>query len=100
MIQHSKIMELILEKYFKENGYITGRVNSYCDKEPVNDNADSSPIIHHVFDHEGLSLGSMNPFYDGALFSFYNCLVKKCLYGKDLNEYAFEYLESFWEAIL
>ena len=87
-------------EYFKENGYITGRVNSFCEKEPVCDNDDSSSIIHHVFDHEGLSLGCMKPFYDGALSSLYNFLVKKCLFGKDLNEYAFEYLESFWEAYI
>ena len=87
-------------EYFKESGYITGRANSYCDKEPVNDDVASSSIIHHIFDHEGLSLGCMKPFYDGALFSNLNCLVKKCLFGKDLNEYAFEYLESFWEAYI
>ena len=97
MVQHTKIMELILEKYFKENGYITGRVNSFCEKEPVCDNDDSSSIIHHVFDHEGLSLGCMKPFYDGALSSLYNCLVKKFLFGKDLNEYTFVNLELFCE---
>jgi hypothetical protein len=74
----------------------TSKNNSYSYKEPV-DNVNSSPIIHHVFDHEGLSLGCMKPFYDGILLSFYNCLVKKCLFGKDLNEYTFEYLELFWE---
>jgi hypothetical protein len=86
--------------YFKENGYITGRVNSYCEKEPINGNDGSSSFSHLIFDHEGLSLGCMKPFYDGVLLSLQNCLVKKCLLGKDLNEYALEYLESFWEAYI
>jgi hypothetical protein len=86
--------------YFKDNGYITGRVNSFCEKEPIIGNDGSSSLSHLVFDHEGLSLGCMKPFYDGALLSLQNCLVKKCLFGKDLNEYAFEYLESFWEAYI
>lgn len=85
--------------YFKENGYITGRVNSYCEKEPTNIDV-SSLIIHNIFDHEGLSLGCINPFYDGPLLSPLNSLVKKCLFGKDLNEYAFDYLESFWKAYI
>lgn len=84
--------------YFKENGYITGRVNSFCEKEPTSSIDSSSLIIHHIFDHEGLSLGCIKPFYDGPLLSSIVCLVKKCLFGKDLNEYAFEYLESFWKA--
>ena len=87
-------------EYFKENGYITGRINSYCVKEPVNDNVASFSIIHHIFDHEGLSLGCLKPLYDGALLSSNICLVKKCLFGKDINEYTFEYLESFWEAYI
>ena len=83
--------------YFKENGYITGRVNSYCGKEAITGNKESS-FIHHIFDHEGLSLGCMKPFYDGPFHTLMGSLVKKCLFGKDLNEYAFEYLESFWKA--
>ena len=85
--------------YFKENGYITGRVNSYCGKEAIMGNKESS-FIHHIFDHEGLSLGCMKPFYDGPFHILLASLVKKCLFGKDLNEYAFEYLESFWKAYI
>ena len=86
--------------YFKENGYITGRVNSYCGKEAIMWNNKQSSFIHHIFDHEGLSLGCMKPFYDGPLHTLLGSLIKKCLFGKDLNEYALEYLESFWKAYI
>lgn len=84
--------------YFKENGYITGRVSSFCEKEAVADNKKPISFIHNIFDHEGLSLGCIKPFFDGLLLSVQTSLIKKCLFGKDLNEYALEYLESFWIA--
>ena len=86
--------------YFKENGFITGRANSYCGKEVINQGKDPFSFIHHIFDHEGLSLGCIKPFYDGPLHSLLSSLIKKCLFGKDLNEYTFEYLESFWKAYI
>ena len=85
--------------YFKENGYITGRANSYCGKEAVR-GSHKQLFIHHNFDHEGLSLGCMKPFYDGPLHTLLGSLIKKCLFGKDLNEYAFKYLKSFWETYI
>ena len=85
--------------YFKENGYITGRVNSYCGKESVR-GSDKQLFIHNIFDHEGLSLGCMKPFYDGPLHILLGSLIKKCLFGRDLNEYALDYLISFWKAYI
>ena len=34
--------------------------------------------------------------YDGHLLHIQDSLIRKCLFGKDLNEHAFKYLESFW----
>ena len=85
--------------YFKRNGYITGRVNSYCGKESVK-GSHNQLFIHNIFDHEGLSLGCMKPFYDGPMHTLLGSLIKKCLFGKDLNEYALEYLKSFWKAYI
>ena len=82
--------------YFKNNGYIIGRINTYCEKEIVFNNQNTSSFKPAIWDHEGLSLGCIKTFYDRFLVSRLSSLVKKCLFGKDLNQYSLEYLESFW----
>ena len=82
--------------YFKSNGFITGRVSSFCEKEGVADNNFPISFNHNIFDHEGLSLGCIKTMYDGPLLHIQDSLIRKCLFGKDLNIYAFKYLESFW----
>ena len=82
--------------YFKNNGYIIGRVNAYCGKESVFNMRKPSLFTPAIWDHEGLSLGCIKSFYDRFLISRLSSLVKKCLFGKDLNQYSLEYLESFW----
>ena len=86
--------------YFKNNGYIIGRVNAYCGKENVINMKNPPSFEPVVWDHEGLSLGCIKSFYDRFLISRLSSLVKKCLFGKDLNQYSLEYLESFWVAYL
>ena len=51
---------------------------------------------HAIWDHEGLSLACIKAFYDRFLVSRLNSLIKKCLFGKDLNQYGLKYLEIFW----
>ncbi len=47
-----------------------------------------------------MSLGCISAFYKGMLVSMGSSLIKKCLFGKDINQYALEYLESFWNSYI
>ena len=87
-------------KYFKENGYIIGRINNYCEKEAVVNLNNLKAFTHTRFDHEGMSLGCIRAFFKGMLVSMGSSLIKKCLFGKDINQYALEYLESFWKSYI
>ena len=87
-------------KYFKENGYIIGRINGYCEKEAVVNLKNLKAFTHTRFDHEGMSLGCISAFYKGMLVTMGSSLIKKCLFGKDINQYALEYLESFWNSYI
>ena len=53
-----------------------------------------------VWDHEGLSLGCIKSLYGRFLISRLSCLIEKCLFGKDLNQHALGYLESFWTSYI
>ena len=86
--------------FFKNNGYIIGRVNAFCEKESAFYPDSPSKLKHVIWDHEGLSLACIKAFYDRFLVSRLNSFLKKCLFGKDLNQYALEYLENFWKNYL
>ena len=53
-------------------------------------------LIHTRFNHEGINLQCKKSFFKGMLASSGSSLVQKCLFGKDINKYSLEYLESFW----
>ena len=53
--------------YFKENGYILGRINAFCEKESVFNDKNTSFFDHGERDHEGLSLACMKTFYDNLV---------------------------------
>ena len=86
--------------YYRTNGYIVGRVNAFCEKEIIFDKRNYSSFNHGIWDHEGLSLGCITAFYDRFLTSRLSSVVKKCLFGKELNQYALDYLDSFWTTYL
>lgn len=86
--------------YYRNNGYIVGRVNAFCEKEIIFDKNNYSSFNHGIWDHEGLSLGCITAFYDRFLTSRLSSVARKCLFGKELNQYALDYLESFWTAYL
>ena len=86
--------------YFKENGFIIGRVNSFCEKEIISNKGNIISFNHTVWDHEGISIGCIKGFYNGIFVGKCTSLVKRCLFGKELTEYSLEYLESFWETYL
>ena len=82
--------------YFKKNGYIIGRTNTYCEKECVYNNNKNKLFIHSNWDHEGLSIPCLKGVYHGILCGRMTSWIKKCLFGKDIFQYSLEYLESFW----
>ena len=86
--------------YFKDNGFIIGRVNNFCEKEVVINKGNIKSFNHSIWDHEGSSIGCIKGFYRGIFADKISSLVKRCLFGKDLTEYSLEYLKSFWEAYI
>ena len=86
--------------YFKNNGYIVGRVNAFCEKENIFNKNNYSLYNHGIWDHEGLSLGCITTFYDRFLITRLSAVVRKCLFGEDLNQHALKYLEKFWYTYL
>ena len=86
--------------FYKRNGYIVGRVNTFCEKEIIFNKKNYSLYNHGIWDHEGLSLGCITAFYDRFLISRLSSAVRKCLFGKDLTQHSLQYLEAFWSTYL
>ena len=86
--------------YFKKKGYIIGRVNTFCEKETAFNIKNKKQFLYTIWDHEGLSLPCIKSIYKEFLVSRLSTLLKKCFFGKDIFEYALEYLESFWTIYL
>ena len=82
--------------FFKNNGFIIGRVNNFCEKEIVVNQNNKTSFNHCKWDHEGLAIGCIKGFYNGKFVSKFASFVRRCLFGKDLTEYSLEYLKSFW----
>ena len=82
--------------YFKNNGFIIGRANNFCGKESAINLKNPKALKHAHWDHEGLSIACIKELYLGVFTHKMSSLVKRCLFGKDLNEYILEYIESFW----
>ena len=86
--------------FFKRNGYIVGRVKTFCEKEIIFNKKNNSLYNHGTWDHEGLSLGCITTFYDRFLITRLSSPVRKCLFGKDLTQHSLKYLETFWSTYL
>lgn len=82
--------------FFKKNGYIIGRVNTICEKETVFYKKKPSKFKPAIWDHEGISLGCIKSLYSRFLIGRLTSLIRKCLFGKDINQYALKYLQTFW----
>ena len=91
----SKNNGMYFAKYFKNQGYILGRTTTFCEKmsEILN-----NKISDFRWDHEGISIPCIIGIYKGFFLSYLTSLIKKCLFGKQILEYALEYLESFFKA--
>ena len=86
-------------KKMKKEGYITGNVQDICHKELMSIGK-FKKYSFIEFDHE-YSAPNCDPNvykYGFGLFSGENGMLRKCLYGKDSIEYAFEYGKKFWMA--
>ena len=86
-------------KKMKEAGYITGSVQDICHKELMSI-GNFSKYSFIEFDHE-YAAPNCDPNvykYGFGFFSGENGILRKCLYGKDSIEYAFEYGKQFWRA--
>ena len=86
--------------FFKKHGYIIGRVSTICEKESVFNRKNPSAFKPAIWDHEGISLPCIKSFYHRFLITRLTCLIKKCLFGKDINQHALNYLENFWKVYL
>lgn len=73
-------------EYFKENGFITGRVIDICEHNL--DNLDDNT----EWDHENYAY-LCDPNYYGKEKDPY----EKCLYGKPVSEYMINYTLEFWD---
>ena len=75
-----------MNKYFKDNGYITNYCCDLCKK-------DNSRTLHDI---------SLSELYDYQMLlcdpnaERYHKPIRKCLYGKDDVSYLFNYSEQFW----
>ena len=86
-------------KQMKEIGYITANVQDVCHKELMD--IDKFQKYSYIeFDHE-YAAPNCDPNVYNYGFGFFggeNGILRKCLYGKDSIEYAFEYGKQFWKA--
>jgi hypothetical protein len=83
--------------YFKNRGYILGKTSTFCEKSSINFNRKKNKFNDIKWDHEGISIPCIKGIYYGLFLHKLTSLIKKCLFGKQVIEYALEYLESFFE---
>ena len=77
---------VLITKYLKENGYITCYVNDLCSKENIRTNHNFTR--EEVYDHQFL-LCDPNAKH-------YNSNSIRCLYGKKISHFLYEYGNQFW----
>ena len=77
---------VLLTKYFKENGYITGYVGDYCQRDNTRTFHDLT--YEEAHDHQFVLC---DPNKNDA-----NKYTVKCFYGKSQMEYLYEYGNQFW----
>ena len=93
--RNNKMVSIV--KKMKELGYITGSVQDICHKELMSIGK-FKKYSFIEFDHE-YAAPNCDPNvykYGFGLFSGENGMLRKCLYGKDSIEHAFEYGKKFW----
>jgi hypothetical protein len=82
--------------YFKDQGYIIGKTTTFCEKASVI--FDNNTKLNEIrWDHEGISIPCIKGIYTNFFTHKLNSLIKRCLFGKQIFEYALDYLESFFK---
>ena len=81
--------------YFRDQGYILGKVSTYCEKTSIIFSHKNRELDNIKWDHEGTALSCIRGTYRGLFHTFIFSLIKKCMFGKQIFEYALEYLEIF-----
>ncbi len=77
---------VLITKYLKENGYITAYTSDSC----IKDNIDLKHNLTNdeIYDHQFLICDPNAKHY--------NTLTIRCLYGKNIAHYIYEYGNQFW----
>ena len=76
----------LINKYLKNNGYITGYAGDLCSRE-------NTRTLHNLPKDEGYDHAFMNCDPNSGHF---NSNTIKCLYGKMITELLYEYGNQFW----
>ena len=85
--QLSDLKKVIITKYFKENGYITGYAGDFCYKDNIRTYHNSS--LNEVYDHQFLICDPNNEHF--------NSYRLNCLYGKPTTQHLYDYGLQFWK---
>jgi hypothetical protein len=75
-----------INKYFKENGYITNYCSHLCQKDNALTNHNNTES--ELYDHQMLLCDPNAPRYSKP--------IRKCMYGKDDVGFLLDYSEQFW----
>ena len=78
--------KVLITKYFKENGYITGYAGDFCFKDNVRTYHNST--LNEVYDHQFLICDPNNDHF--------NTYSLNCLYGKPTTQHLYDYGLQFW----
>ena len=88
-------------KYFKDNGYITANIGNICSKELFAVEKKITSIYFDRYDHENIAMWCDPNYYDRRNPYPINkgefSVIRRCLYGKEVHEYVFEYAKDFWK---
>ena len=88
-------------KYFKDNGYITANIGNICSKELFAVEKKVKSIDFDRYDHENIAMWCDPNYYDRRNPYPINkgefSVIRRCLYGKEVHEYVFEYAKDFWK---
>jgi hypothetical protein len=89
-------------KYFKKNGYITANIGNICSKELfATFKNEITNISFDRYDHENIAMWCDPNYFDRKNPYPINkgefSLLRRCLYGKEVHEYVFEYAKDFWK---
>ena len=96
---YGKNRMISLVKEMKKEGYVTCNVQDVCHKGLMMvENVENFTYIE--FDHEYAAPNCDPNVYNFGygIFSGENGILRKCLYGKESIEHAFEYGKNFWKA--